>query len=727
MSRSMANPRCSQEEMRLVQALRLRLRRLQLELQEAHEVQAGAERQAEEYHVQGEALEEMRRCHMQEAQRLARQRRLEMRHQASLRAQLHEVQQAIGRCRSDSELAGSEVPSQAHSALQRRLSEAKEQLHELRGDNLRLQEELREAQQAPPPKTQDLPRPAWVGDRPQRRKDSCLGSPRTPSADGSMLSRQVGATETLRGELGQLQDTLTRELRRQKALQRREEILQKRQRQLEAALKQSRAEQAAELNSLHAELQEGARHVQRLLDFAMHAPGVAVLQSLASDAGNLQTPTRRQEAWFLPRNKWNTFASFQVNAAAPMPATSLTALHTEPAQGHAVHDAPASFAYNVPNTGHMPPAAPPAPPMRHATHKEIQLGLECPYFLAGKTHEFNESVNSPKEDATPREDRPGPTGVRAQCGPCAAADAGRWLYPFFWSRRNSAADALDATVPQLAQLRGGIVARQAYRPKLIRAVSKSLQKTAGNTLRPGERAVELPALSEKRRQEATALIGDFDRLYPTVALKQHEMRAEYQAHFRPHASSQAWEEMDPMSFAQLLSAEELPIEGFVDVGSGLGKLVVMASSITTAPCWGVELSPARAAAAAEGLKRLQGAQGRRKGEVRLVQGNCLRDLPREVLERASHFLLTMRRVGKLPAGTRQVAERFLDLLAATPGPTRIVWSVRHKRAALVMMCSSFSCYETSGAVSNNDRRKGIGRDMLLVLGRKEVLQVWVKS
>lgn len=237
--------------------------------------------------------------------------------------------------------------------------------------------------------------------------------------------------------------------------------------------------------------------------------------------------------------------------------------------------------------------------------------------------------------------------------------------------RSLSAAFLPLKKPPRAKLRGAIVA-QAYRPKLVRSVSKTLQRTAGNSLRPTERLVELPPLSEERRQEVTGLMGDFDRLYPTVALKQHEMRAEYQAHFRPQASSQAWEEMDPMSFAQLFSAE-LPIKGFVDVGSGLGKLVVMASSMTRVPCWGVELSPTRAAAAAEGLKRL--AEGRR-GDVRLVQGNCLRDLPREALERASHFLLTMRRVGKLPAGTRQVAERFLDLLAATPGTgPRIVWSV----------------------------------------------------
>mmetsp|Transcript_61956 Transcript_61956/g.101260 ORF Transcript_61956/g.101260 Transcript_61956/m.101260 type:complete len:323 (+) Transcript_61956:54-1022(+) len=297
---SLANSRCSQEELRLVQALRSRLRRLQFELQEARDVQAAAERRAEEYHVQGEALEEMRRCHLQEAQRLARQRRLEMRHQASLRAQVHEVQQAIGRCGPcDGDPTG--VPSQAFG-IQHRLSEAKEELHELRGCHLRLQEELREAQQAPPPKTQDLPRPAWVGDRPQRRnsKDSkdWNGSPRTASMDGSMLLRQVGATETLRGELEKLQETLSRELRRQKGLVRREEILQKRQQQLEAALKQSRAEQAAELNSLHAELQEGARHVRRLLDFAMHAPGVAVL-----DGGDLQTPRQVPQVPQVPSPK----------------------------------------------------------------------------------------------------------------------------------------------------------------------------------------------------------------------------------------------------------------------------------------------------------------------------------------------------------------------------------------------------------------------------------------
>eukprot|EP00434_Breviolum_minutum_P006913 symbB.v1.2.006102.t1/scaffold359.1/size220467/12 len=277
------------DEACLVQALRLRLRRLQLELGEVRELQVCAERQAEEYHVQGEGLEEMRRCHVQETQRLARQRRLELRQQATLRAQLAEVQQAL----RATERCSSDVPWQVHRALQRQVLEAKDQLQQLQGRREELQKEVREAQAKPPPKTQDLPRPAWVGDRPMMRKDT-MSSPRTPSTDGSILSKQVGATDHLRSEVAQVQESLRRELRRQKALQGREEVLQKRQRQLEAALKQSRAAQATEMNSMHSELQEGAHHVQRLRDFAMQAPGVTALQQ--SDGGSSLQALRSPEA-----------------------------------------------------------------------------------------------------------------------------------------------------------------------------------------------------------------------------------------------------------------------------------------------------------------------------------------------------------------------------------------------------------------------------------------------
>ncbi|CAK9050620.1 unnamed protein product [Durusdinium trenchii] len=60
-----------------------------------------------------------------------------------------------------------------------------------------------------------------------------------------------------------------------------------------------------------------------------------------------------------------------------MPSTSL--LHPESVEPSG-HESPASFAnYNVPNNG-MQAAAPPAPPMRHATHKEKLPQYGSPYL-----------------------------------------------------------------------------------------------------------------------------------------------------------------------------------------------------------------------------------------------------------------------------------------------------------------------------------------------------------
>ena len=67
------------EEARLVQALRLRLRRLQEELQEAKAVQAACGAQASERREQREVLEGLRRRQHWEARQLERQRQLELR------------------------------------------------------------------------------------------------------------------------------------------------------------------------------------------------------------------------------------------------------------------------------------------------------------------------------------------------------------------------------------------------------------------------------------------------------------------------------------------------------------------------------------------------------------------------------------------------------------------------------------------------------------------------
>lgn len=89
---------------------------------------------------------------------------------------------------------------------------------------------------------------------------------------------EVGAIETLRSELAQLQETLSKELRRRSGLQRREEMLLKRRKQLEAALRKGRLAQSEGLTEMHEELHQGAHHVRRLMSFA--APAVAGQGSL---------------------------------------------------------------------------------------------------------------------------------------------------------------------------------------------------------------------------------------------------------------------------------------------------------------------------------------------------------------------------------------------------------------------------------------------------------------
>eukprot|EP00439_Symbiodinium_sp_Y106_P040227 s4722_g4.t3 len=209
--------------------------------------------------------------------------------------------------------------------------------------------------------------------------------------------------------------------------------------------------------------------------------------------------------------------------------------------------------------------------------------------------------------------------------------------------------------------------RTQMQAKRFSRYSRSLRRTAGNTLRPGDRQHPLAELPAEVDQRVSDLLGHFEEAYAALDFSPQQLKEEYNTYFRPQAASQAWEELSPRGFARLLADEKLTSSSaVVDVGSGLGKLVAVAAA-TTSICaaWGIELSPRRAEAAAEARRKLEARGALSSVEVermRLLQGNCLEDLSEEALS-ASHFVLTMRRVGKLPAGTRQVAERFLDLLA----------------------------------------------------------------
>eukprot|EP00439_Symbiodinium_sp_Y106_P038857 s4722_g4.t1 len=218
--------------------------------------------------------------------------------------------------------------------------------------------------------------------------------------------------------------------------------------------------------------------------------------------------------------------------------------------------------------------------------------------------------------------------------------------------------------------------RTQMQAKRFSRYSRSLRRTAGNTLRPGDRQHPLAELPAEVDQRVSDLLGHFEEAYAALDFSPQQLKEEYNTYFRPQAASQAWEELSPRGFARLLADEKLTSSSaVVDVGSGLGKLVAVAAA-TTSICaaWGIELSPRRAEAAAEARRKLEARGALSSVEVermRLLQGNCLEDLSEEALS-ASHFVLTMRRVGKLPAGTRQVADAFPapGALPGSPGAAR---------------------------------------------------------
>jgi len=180
------------------------------------------------------------------------------------------------------------------------------------------------------------------------------------------------------------------------------------------------------------------------------------------------------------------------------------------------------------------------------------------------------------------------------------------------------------------------------------------------------------------------ILAAFQRTYRPLHLAGQRQKNEYRKHFMPVAGNQAGGEFDPSCVARLLWDVGFgPRDTFVDVGSGLGKHVVMAVALARAGrAWGVELSPARAAEAQRAADQLCSdgviSQAER-GRVALLQGSCAEALPDEALL-ASHFLLAL----KVPPsrGPTEV-ERFVDRLAARPAraQARVLWSIGRKLPA----------------------------------------------
>lgn len=263
------------EEQALIQALRLRLRRLNEQASKAKESLRSSELCAEENRAQTEALAEIERSQGREASQLLRQSRAERRHQVTLEARVEEAAAAVATATSSSRFRNG-VSAQAQQTAEAELRAALWRLAELRGEGQRLRSALKEVLARPPPKVQELPRPAWIatpGDPPPRELTILSSSQRktggsTPGGETEEALALRQALESRRGTVSSLQAALRQEAQRSAALAQRERAQRTRGKQLEAALRRRRGEQNRTLSQLRSELQEGARHVRQLLNFA---------------------------------------------------------------------------------------------------------------------------------------------------------------------------------------------------------------------------------------------------------------------------------------------------------------------------------------------------------------------------------------------------------------------------------------------------------------------------
>eukprot|EP00933_Yihiella_yeosuensis_P042588 TRINITY_DN37210_c0_g1_i1.p1 TRINITY_DN37210_c0_g1~~TRINITY_DN37210_c0_g1_i1.p1 ORF type:complete len:338 (+),score=43.59 TRINITY_DN37210_c0_g1_i1:94-1107(+) len=226
-------------------------------------------------------------------------------------------------------------------------------------------------------------------------------------------------------------------------------------------------------------------------------------------------------------------------------------------------------------------------------------------------------------------------------------------------------------------------AYQAFKQKRSASTVRRLAKIDRSLEVPN---VDLPSLPAEKALRLKRLLCGFSEIYEqryeSRELKVNE--SEYLEIFRPRGCSPTYGELDQTCVARLLEVGGLTAEDtFVDIGSGLGKLVVVAAALSDAKaCYGVELSPARHRMALEALERLQQEgllTSSERGRIKLFCGDCgsceeegysSADASDEVLQ-CSHFLLTMK---KSTSSTKRLLASLTKSRSEVP---RILWSVAH--------------------------------------------------
>eukprot|EP00419_Tripos_fusus_P065267 CAMPEP_0172920290 /NCGR_PEP_ID=MMETSP1075-20121228/203789_1 /TAXON_ID=2916 /ORGANISM="Ceratium fusus, Strain PA161109" /LENGTH=269 /DNA_ID=CAMNT_0013780285 /DNA_START=162 /DNA_END=967 /DNA_ORIENTATION=- len=196
---------------------------------------------------------------------------------------------------------------------------------------------------------------------------------------------------------------------------------------------------------------------------------------------------------------------------------------------------------------------------------------------------------------------------------------------------------------------------------------------------------ELPSLPATTAARIERLMTSFPHAYghpqdtPSI-----EHANDYRQHFAPFKSNRSGGEFCLKSVARLFCSVDLGKDDtFVDVGSGLGKLVVLAVATTSVEAaWGIELSPLRAKKAlhaAEKLLELGALSQNEHTRMQLLRGCCAEALPPSALA-ASHLLLAL----KVPRPRRNQSSPVDDLLLRlrslppASGRMRTLWSVGRK-------------------------------------------------
>jgi len=211
----------------------------------------------------------------------------------------------------------------------------------------------------------------------------------------------------------------------------------------------------------------------------------------------------------------------------------------------------------------------------------------------------------------------------------------------------------------------------------------SLRRTVRRASRRGAPQVEqLPDLEPECAIKLQKILATFKDIYDPVKMTSAQMEEEMRKYFVPADSSPSSGEVNQADVVRLLVQAGIGARHtFVDVGSGVGKLVLAAvASTKVGHAWGVELSPFRtmvAKQAADQLRDLGVLSGHEHSRTHFIQGSCGEELPHDLLN-ATHFMLTIRPVSGRSMAMEGPINQFLKSLSRghlASGQPRILWSV----------------------------------------------------